>query len=246
VIAQLRYYPSMRGGIKVVIPTTTKSTAAERPGDSRDRDPDCGAFSVFRVFTNKFLRGWQYHNSRLACTAALSRTASDALESSRMYIRVCQGIQRRAKSVSRGKSHSNSHSGVVVEVHIADRQLSAQPASRTEKSQVQSRLARLCQPGISVLSRQGPGQSMTRPSLIKLRAALQLIELAQLLAQLCMRLRLATAQPCVPVGRRLSACLMCLMLRTTAMSLVIAHLLLLRACTATRKRTRQRAPERTC
>jgi hypothetical protein len=31
---------------------------------------------------------------------------------------------------------SNSHSGIVVEVNIVDRQLSALPASRTEKSQI--------------------------------------------------------------------------------------------------------------
>jgi hypothetical protein len=76
-------------GMPVVIPTTTKSTAPKRLRDSRDSDPDCSAFSMSRVFASKFLRGWQYDNLLLACTAALSRTASDALENQCTYLRGC-------------------------------------------------------------------------------------------------------------------------------------------------------------
>jgi hypothetical protein len=83
--------------------TTTKSTTAKSRTKSRNRDIDPTTVSVFRLVANKFLCSWQYDNLLLACTAALSRTASDAPENRRTYLRICQVVQRCANSVSRAK-----------------------------------------------------------------------------------------------------------------------------------------------
>jgi hypothetical protein len=107
------------GGMPVVIPTTTKSTAPETPRESRDRDFHCVAFSTFFVFTSKFLRGWQYDNLRLACTAAQSRTASDALEARCMHLRFCGFVQRGANSVSQAGCNAISGRGAVVEIYCS-------------------------------------------------------------------------------------------------------------------------------
>jgi hypothetical protein len=68
------------GGMPVVIPTTTKSTTAKRRRKSRNRGIGPRAVFVSRLVANRFLRGWQYNNLLLACTAALSQTALDAPE----------------------------------------------------------------------------------------------------------------------------------------------------------------------
>jgi hypothetical protein len=78
--------------------TITKSTTAKRRTKSRNRDTDPRTVSVSRLVADEFLRGWQYDNLLLACTAAPSRTASDAPESWCTYLRVCQVVPRYANS----------------------------------------------------------------------------------------------------------------------------------------------------
>jgi hypothetical protein len=68
--------------------TKTKLTTAKKRRKSRNRDIDPRAVSVSRLVVDKLLRGWQYDNLLLACTAVLSRTASDAPENRCTYLRV--------------------------------------------------------------------------------------------------------------------------------------------------------------
>jgi hypothetical protein len=48
---------TLRGGMPAVLLTTTKSAAAERPRESRDRDLALEAFSTLHLVANEFLLG---------------------------------------------------------------------------------------------------------------------------------------------------------------------------------------------
>lgn len=113
---------TLRGGMRVVIPTTTESTTAKRRRKSRNRNINPRTVSVYRLVAKEFLRGWQYNNLLLACTAALSRTALDALENRCTYLRVCQVVQRYVNSVSRAKYYGILGRGAVVEVYCCREQ----------------------------------------------------------------------------------------------------------------------------
>lgn len=45
------------GGMPAMLPTTTKSTTAERHRESRDTDVDPQAFPILRLVANRFLLG---------------------------------------------------------------------------------------------------------------------------------------------------------------------------------------------
>jgi hypothetical protein len=117
---------------------TTKSTTAKRRRKSRNRDIDPRAVSVSRLAADSVLRSWQYDNSLLACTAVLSRTASDAPENRCTYLRVCQVILRYTNSVSRVKYYGILGRSAVIEVIALKNRINSRgalPASNTKKLQ---------------------------------------------------------------------------------------------------------------
>jgi hypothetical protein len=133
---------TLRGGMPVVFPTTTKSTITKRRRKAQDRCPYPAVFSALHLFANKVLRDRQYLNSRPAFAAAPPRTASDPLDISCRYLRVCQAIGICTENVFRAREHSISSCEAVVQVCDSkeqDRQLSPLTASGIEKPRTDQR-----------------------------------------------------------------------------------------------------------
>jgi hypothetical protein len=83
---------TLRGGMPVVIPPQQCPPQLKGPENLGIETSTLLLSSGPRLFADEFLRGWQYDNLPLACTAAPSWTASDAPENWCTYLRVCQVV----------------------------------------------------------------------------------------------------------------------------------------------------------